>query len=215
MLRKLIAATTAFVVLAAAPASAQYPDLVVTPYRVVVGATVTVSGKQYDFNATITIIMRRIPVGGQASSAPTGGAGGDGFARSAGGASVATPNLVTDEFDAGVVVASINSNAEGAFSTTFVVPTPATPGLYEIVASSPSVQLSGEIQVVEASSISQDNDFGSGSGIGSDSDRGSSSGDLPGTGSNLNGVGLVGAGLLVVGGLVLLFTRKRQVAAAG
>ncbi len=214
MVRKLIVAALAVVVLAATPASAQYPDLVVTPYRVVVGATVTVSGKQYDFNATITIVMRRIPLGGQASAAPTGGAGGDGFARSAGGASVATPNLVRDEFDAGMVVATITSDAEGAFSTTFVVPTPATPGLYEIVASSPNVQLSGEIEVVEASSIDQDNNFGSGTGIDNNTSGTGSSGDLPSTGSNLNGVGLVGAGLLVVGGLVLLFTRKRQVAAA-
>ncbi|MBX3285534.1 MAG: LPXTG cell wall anchor domain-containing protein [Actinobacteria bacterium] len=47
-------------------------------------------------------------------------------------------------------------------------------------------------------------DQGGGGGVGGGGTN------LPRTGSNLNGVGLVGAGLLTVGGLLVLSTRKRR-----
>jgi len=208
MVRKLIIAVVALVALAATPASAQYPEIVVQPGRVGPGGTVTVTGKGCDAGVTVTITMRRVPAGGQASL-PAGGAG-DG--RVAAPVRSGSP-LRGADLDVGEVVATTTTDQDGTFTATFTVPPHATPGFYDVISQCGDHVLSQRIEVVGASQLPDDGGSGNNGGGSGIRDTGRD-GALPRTGSNLNAVGLLGAALLVAGGLVLLAARKRQHATA-
>ncbi|MCB0975940.1 MAG: LPXTG cell wall anchor domain-containing protein [Acidimicrobiales bacterium] len=109
------------------------------------------------------------------------------------------------ETTGGTVVATVTTDAEGNFSASFNVPAGTQPGMYDVVSTCGDLVQSQPIEVL-ANDVTNTGGTGTGSGVGS--------GNLPRTGSNLNGVGLVGAGLLVVGGLFLLVSRKRRSAEA-
>ena len=98
------------------------------------------------------------------------------------------------------------------------MPTNARPGRYIVAAECTDVngQTLTRTQdlIVTGAGNGGTSNPGTGASTGTGSSSGSRSGGLPRTGSELNGIALVGAGLLAVGGLVLLSTRKRRNAAA-
>lgn len=100
-----------------------------------------------------------------------------------------------------VVVATVTADAEGNFSASFVVPADAKLGWYTVTATCGSITRHKRIQVAEADTPATTVPSKPG-------------GNLPKTGSNLNGFGLAGAGLLAVGGLFLLAANKRRTADA-
>lgn len=102
----------------------------------------------------------------------------------------------------GIQVATTTTDADGNFTVTFTLPGEVTVGEYTVQATCGDVIQSDVIQVVSGQVTTPP-------GIPS-----SPGGNLPRTGSNLNGMGLVGAGLLAAGGIVLLGTRKRRGAPA-
>lgn len=94
---------------------------------------------------------------------------------------------------------TVTPDADGNFSTTFTIPAGTAPGTYEI--SSTEACVKGETFDVAPASVAPG---GTGTGAGS------GSGNLPRTGSDVERLGLIGAGLLVAGGLVLVATRRRR-----
>lgn len=99
-----------------------------------------------------------------------------------------------------VVVATVTADENGSYSTSFEVPDGADLGAYAVSASCGNGVNGQQINVVPATIPP-----GSGTGGG---------GSLPRTGSDLNGLGLIGAGLLTAGGLVLVATKQRRHAQA-
>jgi hypothetical protein len=197
MVRKLLLTTIAFVVLAAAPAAAQYPDIVVQPGKVVPGGTVTVSGKGCPPGSTVVITMKKAPAAAPASL-PTGGS--DEQVSRAASAAGATRLI---DLAVGEVVATVTADQDGNFNASFKVPPHATPGFYDVIAECDGIVQSQRIEVLGQTVVPP------GDGGGAQPD-----GEIVRTGSNLNGVGLVGAALLAIGGLVLLASRKRRSADA-
>jgi 5'-nucleotidase len=102
----------------------------------------------------------------------------------------------------GQVVATVTAGPDGAFTATFTIPAGTVPGLYDIISQCGDVVQSQQIEVF-GNDVTPTNPGG-----------GANPGSLPRTGSNLNVFGLVGAGLLVAGGLFLLTSRKRRNAEA-
>lgn len=108
------------------------------------------------------------------------------------------------------------ANEEGEFTTSFEIPAGTPDGMYDV-----EVTCGGTSTLVPIEVLSQNvtppttpgttpgNNGGNGNNNGSNG-----SGELPRTGSDLNGFGLVGAGLLTAGGLFLIGARKRRSAAA-
>lgn len=195
MIRKLLMAATALVLLLAAPASAQYEGLIVNPGKVSAGGTVTVSGQGCSAGETVVIEILRGPpqqngiqgIAGQAGP-PEGGP---------------------------IEVAVVNADAAGNFTATFTVPESLHPGMHTVRATCGAV-VQGTSLIIQGPPAGNPGSRGSNGrqGFGNEGSVGGgrtgSRGALARTGSSLNTVGLLGAGLLTVGGLVLLTTRKRQ-----
>ncbi|MCU1499558.1 MAG: hypothetical protein JWM47_3511 [Acidimicrobiales bacterium] len=95
----------------------------------------------------------------------------------------------------GITVATGTADADGNFTITFTVPEGTDPGTYTVQATCGEVVQSETITVT---------------GTPVTVPPGNGGGNLPRTGSDLDGMGLLGAGLLAVGGLVLLGTRRRR-----
>lgn len=188
MIRKVLIGAVFLVGLMAAPAGAQYEDVVVTPTQVSQGGVVSVSGTSCAPNSQVTITLIPGDVTMQ-------------FAR-------AVPAQQN-----GIVVAELTADENGDFTATFTIPDGTAPGTYTVVTQCGDFTDSTLIEV-QADGTTQPttpgttpNNGGSGSGSGSGNGGG---GTLPRTGSNLNGLGLLGAGLLAAGGLTLIALRKRD-----
>jgi len=106
----------------------------------------------------------------------------------------------------GTEVATGTADDEGNFNIAFQVPAGTAPGEYVVTATCGGQVQSQTITVQEAPSPS--------TGGGTVPTRTQGGGSLSTTGSNLNGVGLVGAGLLTAGGLVLVVAKRRRTATA-
>jgi LPXTG-motif cell wall-anchored protein len=101
----------------------------------------------------------------------------------------------------GPVVATGTTDADGNFTITFPVPAGTAPGTYTVTAvcvDSKTVQRANV--VVSAATVTPTTATSTTTG----------SGTLVRTGSNLNGFGLAGAGLLLAGGVFLLASRRRR-----
>lgn len=198
MIRRMLMGAVLLVALAGAPANAQYEDLVVSPDVGCSGSLISISGQGFAPNEEVTVYLlagdqtdanngpRAVPV-------PPGGTG------------------------VGVALA----DASGNVTASFAVPATTTVGTQTVVADSESQVRSGLLTVTECDTppttpgttpddggiggIDDGQGFGDGNGNG-----GTGNGNLARTGSNLNGLGLIGAGLLAVGGLVLVATRRRH-----
>lgn len=164
MIRKMLIAAAALVVLFAAPAAAQY-NLVVGPGTVEPGGTVTVSGGSCAFNSPVVIRVTQKT----ATKAP--------------GDVIFETTVIADD--------------KGNFSLTFEMPADAEAGVYIVAAYCGGTQVAAqEIEVGSASpATTQANNGG---------------GTIVRTGSDLNGLGLLGAGLLTVGGIILIATKTRR-----
>lgn len=107
--------------------------------------------------------------------------------------------------DSGVVVATVTAGPDGTFTASFMIPEGTAPGMYDVISECDGHTQRQPLEVLAQSVDTDPGGGGTGAGGG---------GSLPRTGSNLNGVGLFGAGLLAVGGLLLLAARKRRNATA-
>lgn len=157
MVRKVLLIALAFVALLAAPAAAQYDDLVVSPGEVEAGGVVTVTGQGCPAGSEVVIAL--IPPG--------------------------------------TTVATGTADADGNFTIEFTIPEGTAPGTYTVQATCGDVVQSETIVVAGDTVTPPPGNPGGG-------------GNLPRTGSDLDGMGLLGAGLLAIGGLVLLGTRRRR-----
>ncbi|MCB0972084.1 MAG: hypothetical protein KDA97_11320 [Acidimicrobiales bacterium] len=92
-----------------------------------------------------------------------------------------------------VVVATTIADESGEFNTTYTVPEGTALGKYEVEAFCGGYSVGSSIIEVVAPS-----------------DGGSGNGSIVRTGSDLNGLGLLGAGLLTGGGIILLATKSRR-----
>ena len=102
---------------------------------------------------------------------------------------------VTIRFD-GTVGATVTAKPNGSFNGQFRVPTTATPGTHTVTATCGNLVQSAPLDV-RGSEVTRPN---------------TGSGSLPRTGTDVDMLGLVGAGLLAAGGSVMLATRKRRAA---
>lgn len=96
------------------------------------------------------------------------------------------------------------TDAAGEFTFTFQMPADAAPGWYDLVAKCP---IEGEIEgdyIVWRAEILVVADTTP------TTTPGSGSAPIVRTGSDLNGLGLAGAGLITVGGIILIATRSRR-----
>ncbi|MCU1372662.1 MAG: cell wall anchor protein [Ilumatobacteraceae bacterium] len=96
---------------------------------------------------------------------------------------------------------TITSDENGEFTFTFTVPVGTPVGTYEVKAEcNDGVVFSAFIDVVDSTTATTTPGTGSTG----------SSGPIVRTGSDLNGLGLAGAGLITVGGIILIATRSRR-----
>lgn len=94
---------------------------------------------------------------------------------------------------------TITADENGEFTYTFTVPVGTPVGTYTITAEcNDGVVFSATIDVVDATTPT------------TTPGGGSTTGPIVRTGSDLNGLGLVGAGLITVGGIILIATRTRR-----
>lgn len=184
MFRKMLIAGLALVALMASPAAATY-DFEVSPTVVQAGGVVSVSGKD---------CPPLSPVGVKVTQRATGKI---------------------------VYQASDTTDAAGEFSFQIKLPSNLAPGWYDLEARCPlkpglpadynrralQGEVEGDYLVFRASFEVKAAPSGNG-GTGTDD------GTIVRTGSDLNGLGLVGAGLLTVGGLVLVASKRRKTADA-
>ena len=98
-----------------------------------------------------------------------------------------------------IEVGRTTADATGNFSLTFTVPAGTAIGIYTVTASCGTLDQSATIEVISTAVVTPPPPTPP---------------TLPRTGSNLNGAGMVGAGLLAAGGLFLLASRKRRSSAA-
>lgn len=184
MFRKMLIVGVALVALAASPAAAQY-DFEVSPTVVQAGGVVSVSGKD---------CPPLSPVGVKVTQRSTG-------------------TIIYQAED--------TTDAQGSFSFNIQLPKDLAPGFYDLEARCPlkpglpaeynrralQGQIEGDYLVFRA--VIEVRAPGGG-----DDGNGVDDGDLVRTGSDLNGLGLIGAGLLTVGGLVLIASKRRNAAGA-
>ena len=186
MLKKILMVTALLVLGAAAPASAQYPEIVVTPGTVIEGGTISVTGQFCNPGENVVITLRPAATGDRAIPAE------------------------------GIVVVTTVADEDGAFNTSFDLPPEATPGSYEVVVNCGGT-IRTEIIEVLGQSVNPPSTVPGTTPVTTPGPSGNNgnngSGTLPRTGSDLNGYGLIGAGLLTVGGLFLLGARKRRTTA--
>ncbi len=194
MVRKLLITAAVLVGLFAAPAAAQYPDIVVQPGRTPPGGTVTISGRGCKPNEKVVV---KILKAAKSTALPAGGTDGALPARVASSGSTSrVADLVMGE-----VVAIDYAGPDGSFTISFKVPAHVPPGKYTIKVQCGDLIQSAPLEVLGTSTIAPTDPGG---------DNGAQGGSLARTGSDLNMVGLAGAVLLVVGGLFLLTSRKRR-----
>ena len=97
-----------------------------------------------------------------------------------------------------IVVATVIADENGRFTATFTVPEGTAVGRYEVAALCDGVQVASRfIDVVDGTTATTTPASG-----GTD--------PIVRTGSDLNGLGLAGAGLITVGGIILIATRNRR-----
>jgi hypothetical protein len=185
MLRKMLMGALLLIALAASPAAAQYDTVGVSPGTVTPGGTVTLTGQACLPNVEVTILL--VP-----------------------GAAKTKSTKVTTVPPEGVQVATTMADANGYFSVTFKVPADLAPGTYhfEVTAPHPDQFPANCFASVESANIvvappGTTVPTGTGGGTGG-------GGGLVHTGSNLDRMGLIGAGLLVTGGLLLVATKRRR-----
>ncbi len=186
MLRKMLTGALLLIALAASPAAAQYDTVGVSPGTVSPGGTVTLTGQACLPNVEVTILL--VPGAGKAKS-----------------------TKVTNVPPGGIQVATTMADAQGYFTVTFKVPADLAPGTYhfEVTAPHPEEFPAGCFSSVESATItvaSPGTTVPGGGGTGG----GTGGGGLVHTGSNLDRMGLIGAGLLVTGGLLLVATKRRR-----
>ena len=121
MVRKLLITATVMVALLAAPAAAQYPDIVVQPQRTPPGGTVTVSGRGCQPGEEVVITPRR--------------------ARP-------SQSQATDQWTGGKVVATTTAAADGSFTTSFKVPAHTPTGTYDVIAKCGDLVQTQQIEVL-------------------------------------------------------------------
>ncbi len=182
MLKKILLVAVVLVFGAAAPASAQYPEIVVTPGTVTEGGTISVTGKFCNPGENVVITLRPAASSDRALPAE------------------------------GIVVATTVADEDGAFNTSFVLPADVTPGIYDVVVNCGGTTRTETIEVLGRGETPPTTVPGTTPGTTPGNNGSGGSGTLPRTGSDLNGSGLVGAGLLTAGGLFLLGARKRRTA---
>ncbi|WP_421119122.1 hypothetical protein ACE2AJ_17420 [Aquihabitans daechungensis] len=99
-----------------------------------------------------------------------------------------------------ILTTTVTADGSGQFTATFTIPSGTATGTYEVTATcGDGVVLSDFINVVDGTVATTAPPSGSGGG-----------GTIARTGSDLNGLGLAGAGLITVGGIILLTTRSRR-----
>lgn len=180
MIRKMLVGAIALVAIAAAPAAAQY-DFTVSPTQVQAGGAVNISGEGCAPNSEVTVV-------------------------------------ITKRTSAEVVITDSGSTDDnGQFSIDIDLPSSLTPGFYDLEArctlpdcsvDASSRALQGEVEgceLVFRSAIEIVTP-----GTPSTPGDGVDGGNIVRTGSDLNGLGLLGAGLLTAGGLVLIATKGRR-----
>lgn len=180
MIRKMLLAAFALVALTAAPAAAQY-DFTVTPTVVSAGGTVNVTGKGCAAGSPVTVTVTQRSTG-EVVLTTTGTADGD-----------------------------------GEFSIDIVLDDSFPPGLYDVEArcalpdctTDASQRLQGVVEGCELVFAATVEIAAPGPGPTTPGD-GVDDGDIVRTGSDLNGLGMLGAGLLAAGGLVLVATKGRR-----
>ena len=97
------------------------------------------------------------------------------------------------------VVATGTADAEGEYAVEFVVPLGTPPGTYDVDVYCNGLRVGGETVDVAGANVATTQPGG-----------GTGDGTIVRTGSDLNGLGLLGAGLLVAGGIALIATRSRR-----
>jgi hypothetical protein len=180
MLRKVLVGAILMVALAASPAAAQYSPTVVSPATITPGGTVSVSGQACTANQMVTITLQPV-----------------------------------DRSRPPVTVATVTADAKGNYSSSFVVPAGLPLGTYAVGSSCGTGVAGKTISVVAPSTATTQPGNGSNGGTGnagntSSSGSAGSGGGLARTGSDLDRMGLAGAGLLVAGGLLLVATKRRR-----
>jgi hypothetical protein len=174
------------VALMAAPAAAQYP-FNVSPGTVVAGAEVTISGKGCAPLSTVSVKVTQ---------------------RSTGTV------ILTD---------SGTTDAQGEFTFNVKIPADAAPGWYDLEARCPIDGSTAADSGRDLQGVPEGNDLvfrasiyveGETPATTTPSKGGGTTTPIVRTGSDLNGLGLAGAGLITVGGIILIATRSRRHARA-
>ncbi len=98
-----------------------------------------------------------------------------------------------------ILTTTVIADENGEFTATFTIPVGTPTGTYQVTATCGNgVVLSEFINVVDGTVATTTPGNGGGGGT------------IARTGSDLNGLGLAGAGLITVGGIILLSTRSRR-----
>ncbi len=181
MLRKVLLGAVALVALTAAPAAAQYNPTVVQPGSVQAGGVITVTGESCTPNSDITITIE--PLASASSGKSTRAVGTD-------------PDPGPQGTGEAIVTVHVHTDAQGKFSVQITIPAGTAPGQY-VVNSDDDCVKGAIITVLPANA---NNGGGNGTGGGS----------LSRTGSDIDKMGMAGAGLLVLGGLILVATKRRR-----
>ncbi|QXC61324.1 LPXTG cell wall anchor domain-containing protein [Aquihabitans sp. G128] len=185
MIRKVLIGATMLVALFAAPAAAQYDPTVVNPGTVVQGGQVTVSGSGCQPNQEITITV--YPESEEA--------------------------LAGNPTVAPVITVKTTSDENGNYSVSFTVPSTLAPGAYDVLGPCPpkgGVDVNANRAAPKLYYLGRFVVTAPTTPVTTPGTGGTGGTSLPRTGSNTSGMGLVGAGLLAAGGLLLLGTRKRR-----
>lgn len=112
-----------------------------------------------------------------------------------------------------IVVATVTADASGNYSATFVVPADLPLGTYMVSSSCGTGVNAKTLNVVAPTTATTRPGTGAQPGTGGNtgsSGSGSGGGKLVRTGTDLDRMGLAGAGLLVAGGLLLVATKRRR-----
>ena len=149
-------------------------------------AAAPVAAQTYDFNVTPGTVV----AGGQVTVS------GQGCAANA--QVIITMTEAAPQRAVGDVIftTTITADENGEFTYTFTVPVGTPAGTYEITANCDGHVFSSFIDVVDTTPTTTP---GNGS-----------TGPIVRTGSDLNGLGLAGAGLITLGGIILIATRSRR-----